>query len=135
MFIHKTLLAAILLIGTGGAFSMAQTQDSNSTSAIAQGQDTPEPKVAPMSEEDATITKCEVHHTDLKVEDVRLSYGKPFVVEGYFEAQEKEFPHSKLKVLAGCILSPDSPRMQTVKFCPDCRETENKWLTDHTPKK
>ena len=120
MFIHKTLLVVALFASVGGAYAVAQDKGSS-------------PKVAPMSQEDAKITKCEVHGTDLKVEDVRLSYGRPFVIEDYFEAQEKLFPHSKLKVLAGCIVSPDSPRYQTVKFCPDCREAEHQWLEAHKP--
>ncbi|RYX84692.1 hypothetical protein EON83_08635 [bacterium] len=120
MFIHKTLVAAALLVGMGRAYSVAQNAN--------------KPKVAPMTQSDRKITKCELHGDKLHTEDVRISYGLIRQPEGYYEAS-KQFPHSNTRVMGGCVISPDAPRLRTVKFCDDCRKAEKQWLDAHQIKR
>ena len=108
---RKQIFLALLL--AGGALASAQTA---------------KPKVAPLSASDAALKKCPLHGVALKTENVRITYGLPSFVPGYFQAQKRLFPDANSTVLGGCVVSKDSPVMETVKFCPKCRAAEKRWL-------
>lgn len=88
-------------------------------------------KVAPLSASGAALKKCPLHGTALQTENVRISYGLPGFKVGYLATQKRLFPDASSRVLGGCIVSKDSPTMQTVKFCPKCRAAEKRWLAAH----
>ncbi|RYX84691.1 hypothetical protein EON83_08630 [bacterium] len=118
MFTHKLFVAASLLTAVGTVNSAPK----------------PTEKVGPLTASDAKRTKCEMHGTHLKVDNVRISYGiAPLWPAGYYEASKASFPNARSGIMGGCIIMPDMPRIQAVKFCPKCRIAEKKWLAAHKP--
>jgi len=112
--IRKQILLALLF--AGGALAFAQTA---------------KPKVTPLSASDAGRKKCPLHGTALKTENIGISYGLVKFRPGYLQAQKRLFPDANSRVLGGCIVSKDSPVMETVKFCPKCRAAEKRWFAAH----
>jgi hypothetical protein len=74
---------------------------------------------------------CWVHNKSLKVDYVRIAYSLIIPRWEYREAQEKRFPNSNRFALGGCVIKEDSPECTYVLFCPQCREEETQWETDH----
>lgn len=120
MFTRKTFAAFTLIVGLGATCSVAQVQRKKAP-------------VAPLSSTERKIHKCEVHGTLLKVEDVKIAYGLIGFPAGYYQAQQRNFPHARSTVMGGCVISPSSPKFQTVKYCPRCRAAEKRWSDAHKP--
>ncbi len=114
MFNRKMLVAVALLVGIGGAYSVAQVHKGKS-------------KVAPLSASERKLKKCELHGTTLKVDTVPIHYGIVGFPAGYYQASQHSFPNAHSVMMGGCVISPDSPAMQTVKYCPQCRRAEKRW--------
>ena len=114
MFTHKTFIALALLVGIGSAGSLAQIQRNKT-------------HVAPMSSYDRKLRKCELHGTTLKVANVPIHYGIVGFPAGYYDASKRSFPHANSIVMGGCVVSSDSPDLQAVKYCPQCRAAEKRW--------
>ncbi|RYX84694.1 hypothetical protein EON83_08645 [bacterium] len=119
MFTRKLLIPAVLLLGIGGALSYSRIKQST------------QPQVAPLSETEQKRTICELHKTPLQVDEVSITYGLVGFPAGYYEASQREFPNANSSLVGGCIIAPDSPKAQAVKFCPQCREAEANWGKTH----
>lgn len=74
---------------------------------------------------------CPIHETDLLEGTASIAYGLIMLPEGYFEARDRLFPLANATFMGGCIVSDDSPREETVKYCPDCRHAEELWIREH----
>ena len=120
MFTHKTFIALTLLVGIGSVGSLAQIQRNKI-------------RVAPMSSYDRKIRKCELHGSALQVANVPIHYGIVGFPAGYYDASRRSFPHADSKVMGGCVVSKDSPDLQAVKYCPQCRAAEKRWSNAHKP--
>lgn len=119
MFIHKLFVAAALLVAVGGVHSAPKA----------------DVKVGALTPQDAKRKKCEKHGAALKVDNVRVSFGiAPLWPAGYYEASKASFPNARSGIQGGCIIMPGMPRVQAVKYCPQCREAEKKWLAAHKDK-
>lgn len=116
MAVRKQLLVAILSFVVGGALAVAKPA---------------QPKVAPLSASDRALTKCPLHGTALQSGSVRIAYGLIKGLPGFFEAKKKAFPYANSVVLGGCLVSKDSPTTEEVKFCPQCRAAQKRWLVAH----
>lgn len=116
----RWILGATVLLVVGGALAFAKTRASN---------------VEPLSKSDAALTKCEVHGVALQTEDVPIMYGLMGAMPGFYEAQKRAFPHASSVVMGGCIVSDNSPKFQTVKFCPQCRVAQKRWVSTSTKKR
>lgn len=112
MSIPKIALVALLPVVMLGAFTVAQARKN---------------RVEPMSSAMKSKTKCEVHKTKLQTENVKIAYGLMGFMPGFLEAQRRTFPNANSVVMGGCVISDDSPKLQTVKFCPSCRVAQKKW--------
>ena len=83
--------------------------------------------IKPKAEEKVSLV-CPVHQEQLKQEPVKIVYGLRGPLEkGYVEASHKLFPYSNKNVSGGCVLNRDSPKFQTVDYCPKCRRAETRW--------
>ncbi len=75
--------------------------------------------------------KCEVHGEVLVEEDVPIIYGLPRFPWGYEEALTEEFPHSGTRVLGGCCVRDEEPKVTRYWLCRSCRKAEKKWRRRH----
>lgn len=106
-----------LILGLGSACSFAQTN---------------KPKVAPLSDSDRKLKKCELHGNALQLGTAVVLYGKRGAIVPQLVAS-RQFPHASSYVFGGCVLSTDSPHLKEVKFCPQCRQAEKRWFAAHKP--
>ena len=84
-------------------------------------------RVEPMSSSMKAKTNCEVHKIQLQTEDVKIAYGLMGFMPGFSEAKRRTFPNANSVVMGGCMVSEDSPKLQAVKFCPQCRVEQKNW--------
>jgi hypothetical protein len=73
---------------------------------------------------------CPIHHLPLKREKLQIVYGlvaEPCDMFDRAKASEKYFPYANSVIYGGCIISPDSPKVEEVLYCPKCREVEKTW--------
>lgn len=77
-------------------------------------------------------TRCEVHKQILKKDKVKIAYGLPANVDGYFAIKEKFFPNSRKVALGGCVVSEESPTYAYVAYCRVCRNAETQWWKTHS---
>ena len=114
MFNFKAIGVLATILAAGASYSAAQINQS---------------KIAPLTTSDKALKKCELHGAQLQLGTVPITYGiVSGAPAGYYQASDKAFPHARSFVSGGCVISKDSPKMQTVKFCPQCRTAEKQWL-------
>ncbi len=112
MSIPKFALVAFVPVLLIGALTVAQARKN---------------RVEPMNSTMKAKTICEVHKTKLGTEDVKIAHGLMGFVPGYWEAQKRTFPNANSVVMGGCMVSEDSPKLQSVKFCAQCRVAQKNW--------
>ena len=80
----------------------------------------------------ASRPTCRVHGVPLLPGHTRIVYGYPAPREpgGPEEAEEREFPSARTRILGGCIVSPDNARVDEVLYCPACRAGLARWTAD-----
>ncbi len=71
-----------------------------------------------------------LHAVQLEPGTATILYGKRNEVVDDATAQ-RAFPHARSHILGGCVTFKNSPHLQAVKFCPQCRDAENRWLLAH----
>lgn len=106
------ILTAVICLGVGGALAFEKTHAAN---------------IAPLSKQEAALKKCELHKIALQLGTASILYGKRNEVVD-FATSKRAFPHARSYVLGGCVLSKNSPFLRAVKFCPQCRAAEKRWL-------
>jgi len=75
----------------------------------------------------ARIRLCELHHEWMKLGTVKIAYGLIEGNEAFSQAQKRLFPNSHSFTLGGCVVSPESPKENTVLYCESCRKAEADW--------
>jgi hypothetical protein len=72
--------------------------------------------------------ECTLHRVARMSGAVQVTYGEPgAVAREYLEARSRSFPNAWFYVDGGLAATPDSPRQATVRYCPTCRATEQRW--------
>jgi len=71
--------------------------------------------------------RCRIHGITLEKGEAPISYGMPVVDNVYEKARLKKFPNANSRIEGGCEVSADSPKIQSVFFCPQCRVAESEW--------
>ena len=75
---------------------------------------------------------CRVHGVPLLPGHAHIIYGYPaaHAPGGPAEAEEREFPNARTRVLGGCIVGPDNAQVDEVLYCPACREGLARWTVE-----
>lgn len=70
---------------------------------------------------------CALHRISRSTGAVQVTYGNLAVAREYLDARARFFPNAWYYVPGGAEATPDSPRQATVRYCPTCRATEQRW--------
>ena len=70
---------------------------------------------------------CPVHYCDLQSDVVPVVYGLIVFEDGYFEAQESEFPLANEISFGGCCIDA-SVTTKEADYCPACRASLKRWV-------
>ena len=79
---------------------------------------------------DASI--CPVHHRQMTLQAVPISYGLPSFSNEYQKARDTRFPHANSYVLGGCSVGPE--KNARVFRCKDCIGEEKAWEARNAPR-
>ena len=76
---------------------------------------------------------CHIHGGELQkgVTEIRRGMPSSGPPAGYFEAQNELFPNSKSFDIGGCLVGPGLKDERSARFCPECREAERTWSSEH----
>jgi hypothetical protein len=75
--------------------------------------------------------RCGAHRGRLVSGEVPVRYGLIRFSAALSAARRREFRNARSFVLGGCLVHPDNPKTQSVRYCPDCREAEAAWHAAH----
>jgi hypothetical protein len=75
---------------------------------------------------------CEVHHVRMERRLAPVMFGLPGGGQEYFEAMERDFPHSLVYVAGGCVTEAKFLHASFPWFvCPECKRAERQWAEKH----
>jgi len=85
-------------------------------------------------EEANQYRQCQLHHEWMRVGDVSIAYGLLCPQKAYADARRKLFPNAHSYSAGGDVVTPESPKIEKVLYCPSCRQAEAKWQEKYDKK-
>lgn len=77
---------------------------------------------------EALLKDCALHRTVRTSGTAPVTYGNSgTVAREYLEAKARYFPNAWFYIEGGAKAAPDSLRQATVRYCPTCRATAQRW--------
>src|SRR5688572_21072703 len=121
---HRTIALAFGLITIGGCTAPSSNRD---PAHALPDTITLDPAMWPRD--------CPVHQIALRPDTVRISYGFPGEggVPEWLEAMKTQFPYAETTATGGCCSGPGFPTRARIKYCPECRVAEARWMHSEFP--
>ena len=74
---------------------------------------------------------CPKHKVPLEDGECTVRYGLIYVFPDFRRASSKLFPWANTEVHAGCRIPEEPKKTVKTRFCPTCREIQQKWIKEN----